>query len=121
MSVRDELRACGGVLLGDGFSQDSLRINNIIEGANVANGSCAGVALDWIRRMLEPRNRLGVERTGSTHSDYASPKYEEPHETKSFHGQTNGQAHGGSATSYVSETDRSKFKQRLESLKEELK
>lgn len=70
MSVRDELRECGGVPLGDGFSQDSFRTHNVIEGANIANGYCAGVALDWIRRVLQPRNRLGVAHTGTTHLDY---------------------------------------------------
>ena len=118
MSVRDELRECGGVPLGDGFSQDSFRTHNVIEGANIANGYCAGVALDWIRRVLQPRNRLGVERTGSTHLDYASPKYEETHERKVSTVRRMATAYGGSATSYVSETDRSKLKQRLESLKE---
>src|ERR1700730_16842435 len=51
MSVRDELRECGGVPLGDGFSQDNFRTHNVIEGANIANGYCAGVALDWMRRV----------------------------------------------------------------------
>ena len=73
MSVRDELRECGGVPLGDGFSQDSFRTHNVIEGANIANGYCAGVALDWIRRVLQPRNRLGVAHTGTTHLDYGRP------------------------------------------------
>ena len=51
MSVRDELRECGGVPLGDGFSQDNFRTHNVIEGANIANGYCAGVALEWMRRV----------------------------------------------------------------------
>jgi hypothetical protein len=116
MSVRDELKECGGVPLGDGFSQDSFRTQNVVEGANIANGYCAGVALDWIRRVLQPRNRLGVERTGSTHLDYASPKYQETPERKVSTVRRMATAYGGSATSYVSETDRSKLKQRLESL-----
>jgi hypothetical protein len=116
MSERDELRECGGVPLGDGFNQDSFRTHNVIEGANIANGYCAGVALDWIRRVLQPRNRHGVERTGSTHLDYASPKYVQTPERKVSTVRRMATAYGGSATSYVSETERSKLKHRLESL-----
>ena len=75
MSVRDELKACGGVPLGDGFNQDSFRTHDMIGGVDISNGYCAGVALDWTRRVLQPNNREGIARTGSAHLDYESPSY----------------------------------------------
>jgi hypothetical protein len=119
MAIRDELKACGGVPLGDGFNQDSFRTHNVIDGVNIANGYCAGVALDWIRRVLQPNNRDGIARSGTTHLDYESPNYGSP-AGKTSTVRRMAAAHSGQATAYVSETGRSKLKQRLTALQTEV-
>src|ERR1700675_4365710 len=112
MPVRDELKECGGVPLRGGFNQDSFRTKNVIGGVDISNGYCAGVALDWTRRGLQPNNREGIARTGSAHLDYESPSYgTEARKVSTV--KRMAAAYGGQATSYVSETERSKLKQRL--------
>src|ERR1700675_1129004 len=107
MPVRDELKECGGVPLRGGFNQDSFRTKNVIGGVDISNGYCAGVALDWIRRVLQPNNREGIARTGSTHLDYQSPKYQSQ-TRKTSTVKRMAAAYSGQSTNYVSETERSK-------------
>ncbi|WP_233890082.1 hypothetical protein [Paraburkholderia flagellata] len=54
MPVHDELVEVGGTRIGPAFNQGELRTSGTteIEGANISNGYCAGVALDWARRVL---------------------------------------------------------------------
>ena len=54
MSVQDELIRLGGRRIGTDFSQGKFRgaIVNA-EGKSLTKGYCAGVALDWARRVLQ--------------------------------------------------------------------
>lgn len=110
MSVRDELSACGAVPVGEGFNQGSFRTHNTIEGANIENGYCAGVALDWTRRVLQSGNR-----TGTAYLEYSSPKYA-TQSRKVATVRRMAKAYGGQSTSYVSETERAKLITRLQQL-----
>jgi hypothetical protein len=115
MSEREELKQCGGVPLADGFSQRSFRGGTVIPGVNIENGYCAGVALDWTRRVLQPNNRQGIARTGSAHLDYASLKPERNLPTL----KRMVAAKQGSAASYVNESPRSIVRRRLAALQTE--
>lgn len=51
-TVRDELVAVGGVPEGQ-FNQSSFTPFDQVEGADISGGYCAGVVLDWTRRVLQ--------------------------------------------------------------------
>lgn len=110
MSVRDELQACGATAMGQGFSQESFRTHDAIEGVNIENGYCAGVVLDWTRRVLQPNGR-----EGSAHLEYASPRYAQ-NARKVATVRRMAKAYGGQSTSYVNETTHENLRNRLTQL-----
>lgn len=53
MDVRDELIACGGKPIGDAFNQSQFKQLGGVESNRIPGGYCAGVVLDWTRRVLQ--------------------------------------------------------------------
>ena len=53
MSVREELKAIGGELIGAGFNQSAFRASITVTGVDLTGGYCSGVCLDWARRVLQ--------------------------------------------------------------------
>lgn len=116
MTVLGEIVECGAKPVGDGFNQSAFRTSDVISGINISNGYCAGVALDWTRRVLQPINRHGVARTGDAHLNYASPKYTQTPTRKQKTVERMARAYSGQGTSYVSETDLQRLKAQLQQL-----
>lgn len=116
MSVREGLQAIGAVPQGGGFNQDSFRTHDIIEGVDLTDGYCAGVVLDWTRRVLQPNTSKSAD---PSRLEYATTKMAENVERQTAALRRMAKGYGGSATSYVNETERTKLCAILQMLKNE--
>ena len=71
MGVREELIACGGTPVGAPFNQTQFKNVGGVDANRIADGYCAGVVMDWTRRVLQ-----SAPDRDSNYLSYSKPDYE---------------------------------------------
>jgi hypothetical protein len=113
MSVIDDLKKIGGKPLGDAFSQDAFRTHDVLDNVTLTSGYCAGVVLDWTRRVLQS----GPGRQ-EKYLSYSTPNYSTPErKVATATLKRMAAAYDGQAPSYVGETNKTATLNELRKLK----
>ena len=110
MGVIEDLKELGGKQVGDKFNQDSFRTHNVLDSVNLTSGYCAGVVLDWARRVLQ-----SAPERDEKYMSYSTPKLTTERKVATLRRMA--QAYDGQATSYVSETKKGATVTELRKLK----
>jgi len=116
MSVIDDLKQIGGggnqVQRGENFNQGSFRKDTIsVDGVSLTGGYCAGVVLDWARRVLQSGSNRDEK-----YLSYSTPTQTEPKRVATVQRMAKGYI--GQASSYVTgDTNKVKALAVLQNLK----
>ncbi len=110
MSVIEDLKKLGGKPLGDEFNQDDFRTHDVLDSVNLTSGYCAGVVLDWARRVLQSKANRDEK-----YMSYSTPKLTSERKVATL--KRMAQAYNGQSTSYVGETKKTAAVNELRKLK----